>query len=108
MIRKQYIAFGVLLLVILILSIYIVVRKPETIIEKGDTKIQKDSIQLLLKTVKERNKEVADRDSIIEALNKADLLKEKQYVKEIQYINNPNTPMRSLDSIVRSIAGIRK
>jgi hypothetical protein len=100
---KQLIAYVGLLLMILGLIMYIVFREPTIVVAAENEQVQRDSIQLLLNQVSDRDSLIVSRDVKIDSLELADKPKNQQYVKTVQFINNPSVPIRSLDSIVRAI-----
>ena len=104
MTAKQFIAFGSLLLIILGLSLFIIFRKPTDIVDTSKLDAYKDSLNILWKKNIEKDSSIAKRDRKIDSLDKVDKTNNYYYHETIQYINNPHTSIRSLDSIVRSIA----
>lgn len=105
MTAKQLLAFGALLLIILGLGLYIIFRKPApTVDDNSQLNAYKDSLNILWKKIDSKDSAIAKRDRKIDSLDKVDKTNNYYYHETIQYINNPHTSIRSLDSIVRSIA----
>lgn len=105
MTAKQLIAFGALFLIILGLSLYIIFRKPATTVDdNAQLNAYKDSLNTLWKKIDEKDSLIAKRDRKIDSLDNVDKTNNYYYHETIQLINNPHTSIRSLDSIVRSIA----
>lgn len=103
MTAKQLIAFGSLFLIILALIIYIVFKKPVKIIDNSQLDVYKDSITNILKISSDKDIVILKREKYIDSLESIDHKKNIKYYETIKYINNPNIPIRILDSIVRSI-----
>ena len=104
MTAKQLIAFGSLLLIILGLSLYIIFRKPVPTVDSSKLDAYKDSLNILWKKIDSKDSAIAKRDRKIDSLDNVDKTNNYYYHETIQLINNPHTSLRSLDSIVRSIA----
>ena len=104
MTAKQLIAFGVLLLIILGLGLYIIFRKPTDTVDTSKLDAYKDSLNILWEKIDSKDSAIAKRDRKIDSLDNVDKTNNYYYHETIQYINNPHTSIRSLDSIIRSIA----
>lgn len=104
MTAKQLLAFGSLLLIILGLSLYIIFKKPSVVTDDSVLNRYKDSLNILWKKIELKDSAIARRDKKLDSLDKIDKVNNYYYHETIQYINNPNTTLRGLDSIVRSIA----
>lgn len=102
---KQAIAYGSLFLTILVLIAILIFRKPVIVDNNDELQVYKDSITTILNGVEPRDAIILKRNAIIDSLTTiVETKQDKEYVKSIQYINNPAIPIRELDSIVRSIA----
>jgi hypothetical protein len=92
-------------IIVLILVFILIFKNPQTI-DISDEQPYRDSINLLLEQISERDCVIIQREFIIDSLTFVKSKNHKEYVTIFKYINRDNITHSELDSIVRLYANI--